>query len=134
MLAKKLIVAFLSTILTILVGCKVDPISEKVFDPVILYARELVYTNQLEKAEKELLKIDTTDLDDINKGTYYLSSAFLYHELGNRKLALSSMSRASELITSTDNESLKAEMSLINGFIFEQLILRSEALKQYREN
>jgi len=131
MLAKKLIVAFLSTSLTILFGCKIDPISKKVFGPVILNARELIYTNQLEEAEKELSRIDTTDLDQINQGTYYLSSAFLYHELGNRKLALSSMSRASELISATDVEFLKAELSLINGFIFEQLILRSEALKQY---
>jgi hypothetical protein len=131
MQARHLIVAFQIISLTILVGCKINTPTEEGLNPGIRQAKELVYINRLAEAEQVILTIDTNALDDINKGAWFLTNAFLQHELGNRALALSSMSRASELISSSDSDFLKAELSLINGFIFEQLILKSEALKSY---
>ena len=131
MQARHLIVAFQIISYTILVGCKINTPTEEVMNPGIRQAKELVYINHLVEAEQVILTIDTNALDDINKGTWFLTNAFLQHELGNRALALSSMSKASDLISSSDSDFLKAELSLINGFIFEELILRTEALNLY---
>jgi hypothetical protein len=128
---RHLIATFQIIYCAILFGCEINPILEDRLNLEVLKVNELVYANYLVEAEQEISKIDTTSLDDINKGAYHLAKAFLYHELGNRALALSNMSEASELISSSGNDYLKAELSLINGFIFEQLILRSEALKSY---
>lgn len=131
MQARHLIVAFQIISYTILVGCEINTRSEEELNPGIRQAKELVFINRLAEAEQVILKIDTNSLNDINKGAWFLTNAFLQHELGNRALALSSMSRASELISSSDSDFLKAELSLINGFIFEELMLRTEALNLY---
>ncbi|NJN28072.1 MAG: hypothetical protein HC819_19920 [Cyclobacteriaceae bacterium] len=131
MQASHLVVAFQIISFPILVGCEINAASENELIPGVCLAKELVFVNRLVEAEQEISKIDTNALDEVNKGAYFLTNAFLQHELGNRAQALSSMSKASELISSSDNDLLKAELSLINGFIFEQLILRSEALHSY---
>ena len=93
MQARLLIGAFQIICYTILVGCEINTRSEEGLNPGIRQAKELVFINRLVEAEQEILKIDTNALDEINKGAWFLTNAFLQHELGNRALALSSMPR-----------------------------------------
>ena len=72
-------------------------------------------------------------MDAGERAELYLTTGFLQHGLGNRNLSLKYLSLASDLISDENDARLSAELNLINGFIFEQLILRSEASNAYFE-
>jgi hypothetical protein len=131
-------VKYLSTIFLFLsVGffltCTTDSVIDKDESTEIKAASELVYLNRLEEAEAILLQLDTSKLNDGERAELYLTNGFLQHGLGHRNLSLKYLSKASDLISDENDARLSAELNLINGFIFEQLILRSEASNAYFE-
>jgi hypothetical protein len=112
-------------------SCSVESTRDESIYSEITSARELVYLNRLEDAEAILLQLDTSNLDAGERAELFLTKGFLRHELGDRPEALIYLAKASELITQLNDESLTAEWNLINAFIFEELMLRSEASKSY---
>ncbi len=94
-------------------------------------ARELVFLNRLDSAKLQLSQIDTSTFSFREKAEYNLTSGFLCNELGEREAALKNLSAASTSIAELSDDGLNAEYNLINAFIFEELMLRSEAAHSY---